>query len=341
MAILRTVANKLAWSQPAAIALLAVVTMRCESQADTVAHFWLSDASGVRAVPMMYVLPGSSNHIQVWGRPAVGYRMTAFSLNLASETSGIISFDQVTVINPTLQERPTLRRHQLAFDSTVGLEPTPDLIDGLLGFSFFENSIGLPNGAGVGPFCGIDPECSSSGGSSSWRLATVDYQAGLAFGSTELYLEISEQGLWQSPAGATEPDDPWDTSAVFGLANDTVNQWTVDDVGGVDDRDMHVGAADAVIVVASADFDEDGDADGADFLIWQRGLGVGNAHGDGDADGDGDVDQSDLAAWRFQFGATDAVLPAGSPVPEPAGSAAVFALCAASWRHRRRRSSVD
>jgi hypothetical protein len=210
------------------------------------------------------------------------------------------------------------------------------LIDGFLGFSFFEDAIGLPNGAGIGPFCGIDPDCSSSGGSSSWRLATIGYRAGLPFGSTELYLEISEQGLWQSPAGATEPDDPWDTSAVFGLDNDTVNQWTVDDVVGVDDRDMHVGAADALIVVASADFDEDDDVDGADVLIWQRGVGVGTMHADGDADGDGDVDQSDLAAWRFQFGATDAALPAGSPVPEPAGPAAFFALCVASWRQQRR-----
>src|SRR5688572_27309631 len=102
MAAIRTVAKKAARSQLAAMALLAVVAMRCESRADTVAHFWLSDASGVRAVPMMYVLPGSSNHIQVWGRPAVGYRMTAFALNLESETAGIISFNEVIVINPTL-----------------------------------------------------------------------------------------------------------------------------------------------------------------------------------------------------------------------------------------------
>jgi hypothetical protein len=340
MAAIRTVANKLVRSQLAAAALLPVVAIQCESRADTDAHFWLSDANGVRAVPVMYVLPGSTNQIQVWGRPAVGYRLTAFSLNLESETAGVISFSNVTVINPTLQARPTLRRHQLAFDSTVGLEPTSDLIDGFLGFSFFQNAIGLPDGAGIGPFCGIDPDCSSSGGFSSWRLATIEYQAGLSFGSTEFYLEISEQGLWQSLAGATEPDDPWDTSAVFGLADDTVNQWTIEAVGGVDDRGMHVGAADALIVVASADFDENGYVDGADFLIWQRGLGVGTMHADGDADGDGDVDQSDLAAWRFQHGATEAVLPAGSFVSEPAGSVVVVALFAASWRHRRRRSSL-
>ncbi|MBA3480197.1 MAG: hypothetical protein H0T51_00145, partial [Pirellulales bacterium] len=59
-----------------------------------------------------------------------------------------------------------------------------------------------------------------------------------------------------------------------------------------------------VIGTASADFDGDGDADGADFLAWQRGLGILSPDGtktDGDADNDGDVDGDDLAVWRNQF----------------------------------------
>jgi hypothetical protein len=59
-----------------------------------------------------------------------------------------------------------------------------------------------------------------------------------------------------------------------------------------------------VAAVTSADFDVDGDIDGADFLAWQRGLGsTGNASvADGDADGDLDVDASDLGHWKIQFG---------------------------------------
>ncbi|MCH8840516.1 MAG: hypothetical protein IH831_07530, partial [Planctomycetes bacterium] len=55
---------------------------------------------------------------------------------------------------------------------------------------------------------------------------------------------------------------------------------------------------------ASADFDEDGDVDGKDFLTWQRGLGIllGAAHGDGDADGDGDVDLADLLHFHLDPG---------------------------------------
>jgi hypothetical protein len=54
----------------------------------------------------------------------------------------------------------------------------------------------------------------------------------------------------------------------------------------------------------TADFDEDDDADGSDFLRWQRGLGTtsGAAKGQGDADSDADVDADDLALWRSQFG---------------------------------------
>jgi hypothetical protein len=53
----------------------------------------------------------------------------------------------------------------------------------------------------------------------------------------------------------------------------------------------------------TADFNHDGAVDGADYLIWQRGVGLAsNADpSQGDADGDGDVDADDLQAWRTQF----------------------------------------
>jgi hypothetical protein len=60
----------------------------------------------------------------------------------------------------------------------------------------------------------------------------------------------------------------------------------------------------------AGDFDGDGDADGNDFLRWQRGLGTPQLHASaaqGDADGDRDVDAADLALWRGNFGAAEAV----------------------------------
>jgi len=90
----------------------------------------------------------------------------------------------------------------------------------------------------------------------------------------------------------------------------------------------------------NADFDGDGDVDGADFLVWQRGFGLtGNATpSNGDANGDTNVDSLDLAIWERQFG----VAPSGfqslaAPVPEPA-SVVLLALAApALWVVFRRR----
>ncbi|RIK80720.1 MAG: hypothetical protein DCC67_09005 [Planctomycetota bacterium] len=54
----------------------------------------------------------------------------------------------------------------------------------------------------------------------------------------------------------------------------------------------------------TADFDGDGDADGADFLTWQRGFGIstGASKAQGDANGDGAVNAADLAAWKGEAG---------------------------------------
>src|SRR5207237_9926014 len=71
----------------------------------------------------------------------------------------------------------------------------------------------------------------------------------------------------------------------------------------------------------AADFDSDGDADGADFLIWQRGFRLKSAGpSQGDADGDGAVTVADFAAWKSSFGAsplTANVAPLSQQVPEP------------------------
>ncbi len=70
----------------------------------------------------------------------------------------------------------------------------------------------------------------------------------------------------------------------------------------------------------SADFDQDGDVDGFDFLIWQGGNGtlVGATFADGDADGDGDVDNDDRLIFNSTFGTAPVLLSVTAAVPEPA-----------------------
>ncbi|MBN1851808.1 MAG: matrixin family metalloprotease [Pirellulales bacterium] len=62
-------------------------------------------------------------------------------------------------------------------------------------------------------------------------------------------------------------------------------------------------AVEAIIDVALADFDEDGDIDAFDFNTWQDhfGLETGAMHTQGDADGDGDVDGADFLEWQRTY----------------------------------------
>jgi hypothetical protein len=87
---------------------------------------------------------------------------------------------------------------------------------------------------------------------------------------------------------------------------------------------------------ANADFDQDGDVDGADFLAWQQGQGTaaGATRNQGDSNNDGAVDANDLAAWSSQFGSHAATANVGS-VPEPAGLVMIaIALTAPIGRRR-------
>ena len=89
-------------------------------------------------------------------------------------------------------------------------------------------------------------------------------------------------------------------------------------VGGIVD----IGAFESQTLVPSADFDTDGDVDGADFLAWQRGFGTASpTPSEGDADFDADVDATDLGIWQTNFGSGTPLLAAATSGPSPAASA--------------------
>jgi hypothetical protein len=132
--------------------------------------------------------------------------------------------------------------------------------------------------------------------------------------------------------------DPTNYAIGRGMFNNNVADWSdaiIDEVRISDavlttDQFLFL-AADAPI--QDADFDNDGDVDGQDFLVWQRGLGLAGSNATGDADGDLDVDANDLAIWKTEFGT-----PQVGAVPEPASAGlAACGLFAASAILRRRR----
>lgn len=76
---------------------------------------------------------------------------------------------------------------------------------------------------------------------------------------------------------------------------------------------------DVPLVFAGADFDEDGDVDEMDLVLWEAGFGLNElaGHMDGDADEDMDVDGVDFLKWQLQFTGSLNPLAATTAVPEP------------------------
>ncbi len=84
--------------------------------------------------------------------------------------------------------------------------------------------------------------------------------------------------------------------------------------------------------VEDADFDQDGDVDGRDFLIWQRGFGIGTTLAQGDANGNESVGAEDLAIWQTQYGNLP-LASAATAVPEPATAVLLlFSVLTLSFR---------
>jgi hypothetical protein len=144
-------------------------------------------------------------------------------------------------------------------------------------------------------------------------IGTAEFAAGLA---GQAYSPAAKQLLWSGAADAAAGQNLEGLALGPRLAS---GSWTL--IGVVDGGDGFSGNTIVSFTATanpSADFDEDGDADGEDFRRWQRGLGKGV--GEGDADRDGDVDQDDLELWKDAAGATSSA----KSIPEP--TAAVLAL---------------
>jgi hypothetical protein len=170
----------------------------------------------------------------------------------------------------------------------------------------------------------------------SFAGATDVSQGALANGLTgQSYTPVGKQLLWSGAADNSAGQNLEGLALGPRLAN---GSWVL--LGVVDDNPADEDTLSANTVVAflatanpTADFIANGEADGVDFLAWQRGFGktVGAKLTDGDGDRDGDVDAADLSLWKAAF-----ATPAAHPVPEPAAlPLAVFASIAAASLRRR------
>ncbi len=91
-----------------------------------------------------------------------------------------------------------------------------------------------------------------------------------------------------------------------------------------------------VVELNPADFDTDGDVDGADLTVWESSFGIGAG---ADADGDGDSDGNDFLVWQQQF-TGPGPLAASTSVPEPTSALLFTGLFAMAVGFRQRRDDT-
>ncbi len=158
------------------------------------------------------------------------------------------------------------------------------------------------------------------------------------FASHYLDSSISQYDLWLANYNYTPPSEP--PASAYGIWNDWAF-WQHSASGSVSgitqavDLDMFEGTIDdlynfvAVPQTPSADFDNNGDVDGQDFLRWQRGFGItsGATPAQGDANYNGAVTAADLAVWQSAYGASPLI--GMTAVPEPSSLAIVSLMTVA------------
>ena len=109
--------------------------------------------------------------------------------------------------------------------------------------------------------------------------------------------------------------------------------------GAYDDTGLPIAAGSLEPGPADANFDDDADVDGKDFLAWQAGFGASGTGtpATGDANLDTNVNALDFNIWKNQFGP----VPPSFAVPEPAAAAlAAYAIALTTARRRRRSSAI-
>ena len=100
----------------------------------------------------------------------------------------------------------------------------------------------------------------------------------------------------------------------------------------------NTGAIYKVVAVTPGDYNQDGNVDAADYIVWRKTLGQSGVGLAADGNNNGSIDSGDFDVWRAQFGqnaGSGAGTGANAPVPEPAMLAMIITVAAGCGFRRR------
>ena len=177
-------------------------------------------------------------------------------------------------------------------------------------------------------------------GQASPAINLIEVFSGEALGNAANYTQL----VWDVPDYAVPLGSANESmTRTFQIVSppEVINDWR--EIDGLEIKGRVILTYNSTAPTEDADFDNDEDVDGNDFLIWQRGVGGANgtSNADGNANGDANVDGDDLSIWEAEFG-TPQSIGITAPVPEPAGLALLgSALAATVTLVRRQRRRVN
>jgi len=300
------------------ITTLSSILLACPALATS---FWISPfgtESGSTQPTLLSDIPSvvhfdtqTTGSIYIWAETDAGETLKNWSLRVKSTDSGVLGFTSSTVYNPELGTSDDVR-----WEYTIEPTSSSEVSEEFMGFTLTADPDNLGHGIGPGTTDDDSYYYGPNDGSGAWLLAKLDYTIDTAAGATDLFLQIGVLGL------NNEGESSSDTTVLFGHTGDTLFADAGTGNRQIDGSNL-VDAEVEVLPVPDADFNNDTEVTGADFLIWQRNFGTSsplNSLGNATYAVDSDVNGIDLAAWQFQYGTT---IPLGGSlvgavaVPEP------------------------
>ncbi len=293
-----------------AILVLAIFTLTCSPALG--ANIWLSSNGNigtgstppttVGAIPTITHQPSAmQGTFYIWARPTATKTLENWSLKLVSSNPSVVTFNTAAIeaYNPCLGNCSGEDIVRWEFTDPTPSAPSIAVSKSLEGLNVFgvdRSGVGIgPASDGIpspGPDQYDDPFYDPA--TNAWLLASVNYTLHGLLGQSSIHLQIGDIGM--NHAG--DINGSADTNVVFGLTTDPARNAHTQ-------RNLSSATAEMLINVSNTppgDFDGDNDADGRDFLVWQRGGSP------------APFSSTDLAAWRNAYSGSVEAL---NSIPEP------------------------
>lgn len=251
----------------------------------------------------------SGAQLSVWAVLEPDQTLVAESLNLVATTPGVVDLKSVEMINPLLQSLPgnidEMRWEYI--NEPAGAGAAMENFSGFQVGNFVDPDIPgkLIIGAGIGPNSqSVDAQYDA--GANAWLLATITYDV-VGYGSTELFLQIGENGFLASDAFSSDID------VVFGGSGDPP-------LNADSQRGENSLTPDAIVynVELPGDVNGDGQINGLDVSPFVDSVLAGPYNPFADMNLDGAVNGLDVDPFVNAVVGGGGTAAAGAAVPEPA-----------------------